>query len=103
LRGRRIPALRTPLPSPRLSTLWLKLVSDADFRVVRELVLGLAHDLLPRDDRWYALTGHPPRIPFDEAARRALAADLPEAGLRGVLTVVEEALVDRFAPRLPTP
>jgi uncharacterized protein YbjT (DUF2867 family) len=102
LRGRRIPTLRTPLPTPRLSTLWLKLVSDGDIRVVRELVMGLAHDLLPEDERWYALTEHPPRIPFDEAARRALAADLPGPGLRGMVTAVEEALVERFGPRLPT-
>jgi hypothetical protein len=102
LRGRRIPALRTPLPTPRLSTLWLKLVSDADIRVARELVLGLAHDLLPRDARWFALTNHPPRVPFDEAARAALEAERREPGLRGRVASLEEALVDRFGPRLPT-
>lgn len=100
LRGRRIPSLRTPLPTPRLSSLWLRLVSDADIRVVRELVQGLAHDLLPEDDRWFTLTGHPTRIPFDEAARRALEADAPEPGWRGFVTSVEEALVDVLGPRL---
>lgn len=102
LRGRRIPALRTPLPTPRLSTLWLKLVSDADIRVARELVLGLSHDLLPRDERWFALTNHRPRIPFDEAARAALEAERPESGLRGRVASLEEALVDRLGPRLLT-
>jgi uncharacterized protein YbjT (DUF2867 family) len=99
LRGRRIPALRVPFPSPRLSSLWLKLVSDADWRIVRELVLGLAHDLLPRDDRYWTLTRHGPRIGFDEAARRALAADPPQQGVRGAFLSFEEALVDLLAPR----
>jgi uncharacterized protein YbjT (DUF2867 family) len=103
LRGRRIPALRVPLPSPRLSSLWLRLVSDADFDVARELVLGLAHDLLPRDDRFWSLVGHGPRIGFDDAAARALAEDPPPEGLRGLAMSVEEALVDLFAPRLRGP
>jgi uncharacterized protein YbjT (DUF2867 family) len=100
LRGRSLPALRAPLPVPRVSTLWLKLVSDADWRVVRELVLGLSHDLLPRDDRYWSLAGLPPPLTFDEAARRALADDRPGEGLRGAVTAIEEALVARFGPRL---
>ncbi len=99
LRGRRIPSLPFPLPNPRLSSMWLKLVSDADWRVVRELVQGLTQDLLPLDDRWWGLTGHGPRVPFDEAARRALAADEGAPGLRGLVLSVEEAIVDRFGPR----
>jgi uncharacterized protein YbjT (DUF2867 family) len=99
LRGRRIPAVRVPIPSPRLSSLWLKLVSDANFDVAKELVLGLAQDLLPRDDRYWGLTGHGPLVPFDEAARRALEAERPGRGFRDALLAIEEALVDRFAPR----
>jgi uncharacterized protein YbjT (DUF2867 family) len=99
LRGRRLPALRAPLPYPRVSTLWLKLVSDAEWSVVKELVLGLAHDLLPADDRYWELARLPPRVPFDEAARRALAATPPPDGVRGALLSLEEALVDAFAPR----
>lgn len=100
LRGRALPAVRAPLPIPRVSTLWLKLVSDADWRVVRELVLGLSHDLLPRDDRYWALAGLPRPEPFDAVARRALETERPASGLRGLVTSAEEALVDRFAPRL---
>jgi uncharacterized protein YbjT (DUF2867 family) len=99
LRGRRIPAVKIPIPSPRLSSLWLRLVSDANFDVAKELVLGLAQDLLPRDDRYWGLTGHGPLVSFDEAARRALAAERPAPGVRGALLALEEALVDRFAPR----
>jgi uncharacterized protein YbjT (DUF2867 family) len=99
LRGRELPALQTPLPSPRLSMLWLRLVSNARWPVVRELVQGLEHDLLPRDDRYWALARLPPRLGFDEAARRALEGDRPTPGLRGTLAAAEEALVDWIGPR----
>jgi uncharacterized protein YbjT (DUF2867 family) len=99
LRGRALPAVRAPLPYPRISTLWLKLVSDAQWSVVRELVLGLAHDLLPADDRYWTLAALPPRVPFDEAARRALAESPRRAGLRGALLSLEETLVDAVSPR----
>ena len=75
LRGRSLPAIEAPLPHPRISALWLKLVSDAPWQVVRELVQGLSHDLLPRDDRYWALAGLPPRTRFEDAARAALAED----------------------------
>jgi uncharacterized protein YbjT (DUF2867 family) len=101
LRGRRVPSLKLPLPAPEVSSLWLRLVSDADFRIVRELVNGLAHDLLPRDDAWWTLTRHGPRIPFADAARRALAADpLQPRSAKGRLLAAEEWLVDRLGPRL---
>jgi uncharacterized protein YbjT (DUF2867 family) len=103
LRGRALPAVRAPLPYPRVSTLWLKLVSDAEWSVVRELVLGLTHDLLPADDRYWALAGLPPRLPFDASARRALEETAPPAGLRGAVLALEEALVDAFAPRRRAP
>ena len=100
LRGRRIPSISFPLPAARVSSLWLRLVSDANFEVARELVLGLAHDLLPRDDQYWALTGHGPLVPFDDAARRALEADAPRPGVRGFAMAIEEALVSRFSPRI---
>jgi uncharacterized protein YbjT (DUF2867 family) len=75
LRGRYIPMLRVPLLTPRLSALWLKLVTGADYRVARELVLGLADDLLPRDARYWRLTGHETLQSFEEAATIALDAE----------------------------
>jgi uncharacterized protein YbjT (DUF2867 family) len=100
LRGRRLPALPVPLPTPRISSLWLKLVSGADYQVARQLVYGLAHDLLPRDDRAWAWLGLPPPTGFDEAARRALAEDRPDPGLRGLIMEAEERLVARVGPRV---
>jgi uncharacterized protein YbjT (DUF2867 family) len=102
LEGRSLPALDLPWLTPRLSALWLRLVTRADYHVARELVLGLSEDLLPRDERYWDLVGRPPLLAFDEAARRALAEE------RRVLTGsrlsrLEERLVHRLAPhRHPT-
>jgi len=100
LRGRSLPTFRTPLPAPRVSAVWLKLVSDADWKVVRELVQGLEHDLLPQDGAsfWNAI-GPRTLIPFDEAARRALAEDRPGHGLRGMLHGLGERIVQAVGPR----
>jgi uncharacterized protein YbjT (DUF2867 family) len=75
LRGRQIMAVEIPLLTPKLSALWLKLVTRADFSVARELVLGLGEDLLPKDGRFWSLIGHTELLPFDEAARRALMSE----------------------------
>jgi uncharacterized protein YbjT (DUF2867 family) len=75
LRGRRFIALKVPFLTPRLSALWLRLVTRTDFSLARELVLGLGEDLLPKDARFWPLIGHSELISFDEAARRALAAE----------------------------
>lgn len=75
LRGRRFLALKVPFLTPRLSALWLRLITRTDFAVARELVLGLQEDLLPKDDRFWELLGRPELTSFDDAARRALAAE----------------------------
>jgi hypothetical protein len=75
LRGRHFIAVKVPLLTPQLSALWLRLVTRTDFSLARELVLGLTEDLLPKDARIWPLIGRPELISFDEAARRALAAE----------------------------
>ncbi|MBC8069395.1 MAG: NAD-dependent epimerase, partial [Deltaproteobacteria bacterium] len=75
VRGRHIFAIEVPLLTPRLSALWLRLVTRADFSLARELVLGLGEDLLPHDDRFWAQAGHTELVSFDDAARRALASE----------------------------
>jgi len=99
LRGRRIPALRVPVLTPRLSALWLKLVTRTDYRLARELVLGLTGDLLPRDERYFELTGHRPRMGFEEAARAALDAERRTASASELIARWEERLVQRVGPR----
>lgn len=101
LRGRRILALEVPLLTPELSALWLKLVTRAEFTLARELVLGLHEDLLPRDERFWQLIGHPELVSFDEAARRALASEPHLPGLRQYIARMEERLVGLTATRRP--
>lgn len=75
LAGIRPLQLPIPILSPGLSSWWLRLITRADFSIARELVHGLGHDLLAADDGvWRRLPDHA-RVPFDEAARRALAAE----------------------------
>jgi uncharacterized protein YbjT (DUF2867 family) len=75
LRGRRFFALKVPLLTPRLSALWLRLITRTDYNLARELVLGLQEDLLPKDARFWALIGRADLTSFDVAARLALAAE----------------------------
>jgi uncharacterized protein YbjT (DUF2867 family) len=61
--------------TPRLSSLWVRLVTRADWNVARHVVLGLTVDLIARDEAFWRLIDAPARLPFGEAARRALAAE----------------------------
>jgi uncharacterized protein YbjT (DUF2867 family) len=75
LLGRSRPVLvEVPVLSPWLSSHWVHFVTRAEWSVAREVVIGLAHDFLARDGRYWELIGHRP-MSFDEAARRALAAE----------------------------
>jgi uncharacterized protein YbjT (DUF2867 family) len=99
LRGRKVPMLEVPLLTPRLSALWLKLVTRTDFSVARELVMGLEHDLLSNDMRYWELIDHTDLVSFDDAARRALSAERAGAGLRNGLARIEERLLDLAGTR----
>ncbi len=98
LDGRHVPAVRVPLLTPRLSAGWLRLVSGADYEVAKELVLGLEQDLLPRDRRYWELTGHPPTWSFRMAAEAALRTEPKQTGLSGWLSRQEERTVRRLLP-----
>ena len=80
---RRVPVLEAPVGSPNLSSQWIRLVTSADWAVSHELVLGLTHDLLARNDEYWQLTEHPPLLTFEQAGRLALE---------------EEAWQRRYAP-----
>ena len=99
LRGRRIFAIDVPMLTPRLSALWLRLVTRGDYGITKELVLGLGDDLLPEDDRFWSTIGHTELVGFDEAARRALAYEARNPDTRPLFARFEEKLVDTFAPR----
>lgn len=90
---RRPPSLDVPLLTPHLSALWVRFVTRADWSVARRIVVGLEHDLLAESDRFWTLIDHPVRVPFAEAARRALAAEEREGvPVRGPWGVVERVL-----------
>ena len=60
-------------------------------------MLGLTHDLLAADDRYWQLIGHARRLPFQEAARRALAEERGRGQMRGLEQLLEAA-VARYRP-----
>ncbi len=74
--GLRAPVMvGVPLLTPWLSSHWVRFVTRAEWSVAREIVLGLKSDVLARDDRYWTAVAHPHRLPLEEAARRALAAE----------------------------
>lgn len=78
--GRRRPRmLEVPLLSPRLSALWIRFVTRAQWKVAREVVIGLTEDLLARDAQFWQLIGHPQRLSLTEAAQLALKAERSES------------------------
>lgn len=79
--GMRTVGVPVPLLTPRLSSLWLRLVTRADFGVARQLVDGLICDLLPESDGWWLRVPEHARVPFDEAVRRALREEIPPGRL----------------------
>lgn len=76
-RGMRPLTIDVPVLTPRLSSLWLRLVTNADYPVARELVDGLASDLVARGRSFWEVAPPHALLPFDEAVRRALAVELP--------------------------
>jgi len=98
--GRRPPIMvELPVLTPALSSHWIRLVTRADWSVARELVLGLTHDLVARDDRFWALIQHPDRLSFAMAARRALEADERASHMATPARALEAAVARLTRPR----
>lgn len=89
------PMLQVPVITPRLSSYWIALVTRANEQIARQLVEGLRSDLIAPDDGFWKLMPNHPRVPFDEAARRALFA---EAQTLPVGVRLLEWLLHRFTP-----
>jgi uncharacterized protein YbjT (DUF2867 family) len=71
LLGRRPLIVEVPLLTPRLSSLWLHLVTPVQASVARPLVEGLRFPTVMRDEKIRALVPFEP-TPFEEAVRAAL-------------------------------
>jgi uncharacterized protein YbjT (DUF2867 family) len=71
LRGKHPVLIEVPLLTPRLSSLWLYLVTPASVAVARPLVEGLRIPTIARDDRIWNLL-QISRTTFDQAIRAAL-------------------------------
>ena len=81
--------IEVPLLSPRLSSHWVRFVTRAEWSVAREVVVGLAEDLLARDDLLWRLIQHPCRLSFADAARLALAAERGDESAAGTWGAIE--------------
>jgi uncharacterized protein YbjT (DUF2867 family) len=94
LRGLRRVMLPVPLLTPRLSSLWLALVSPVYARVGRELIDGVRNETVVRDDRATRDFSVRPR-----GIREALARALVNEDLGFAATRWSDALSSQRAPR----
>ena len=70
-----------PLLTPRLSSLWLRLVTDVDLGTARALIDSMTNEVVVHDRRIEQVTGHH-AMPFEEAAERALRRRADRLGSR---------------------
>jgi uncharacterized protein YbjT (DUF2867 family) len=76
------PKLPVPLLTPRLSSLWIGLVTPVDAGVVRPLIEGLSTETIVTDTSGAKLFDITP-LAFEDALERALADDSATASTRG--------------------
>ena len=72
--GVRRPASRVPVITPRLSTLWVSLITESPRALVGPLVASLRHDMVARPNRVQDLLA-PEATPFEEALAEAVGPD----------------------------
>lgn len=71
IEGRPLVVMPVPLLSPRLSALWLSLVTDVDARTGRSLIASMTNETIVRDNSIRDVVPFEP-LDYDEAALRAL-------------------------------
>lgn len=72
IEGRPMPIVPVPLLTPRLSSLWLALVTDVDARTGRHLIDSMTNEVVVRDHSVRDVVPFEP-MGYDDAARLALA------------------------------
>jgi hypothetical protein len=73
IRGRHIALIEVPVLTPRLSSLWLHLVTPVNASVARPLIEGLRNPTVAHEERLRTLIPFDLK-PFDLMAREALSA-----------------------------
>ncbi len=71
IQGRPLPILPVPLLTPRLSSLWLTLVTDVETATGRALIDSMTNEVVVRDHAIRDLIPFDP-MPYDDAVRQAL-------------------------------
>ena len=97
LMGHRRIIVPLPLLSPRLSSHWLRFITDVDLRTARALVESLTNEVIVHDHRIDALLNHTP-MSFEAAARRALTARQQRLGRLPPIVALPERLVGTAEP-----
>ena len=69
--GRRVPIVRVPLLTPRLSSYWLALVTDVDVMTGRNLIDSMGTEVVVEDESIREIVPGDP-MPYAETVRRAL-------------------------------
>ena len=69
--GRRVPIVRIPLLTPRLSSYWLALVTDVDVMTGRNLIDSMGTEVVVEDESIREIVPGDP-MPYAETVRRAL-------------------------------
>ncbi len=81
IEGRRLLIVPVPLLTPRLSSLWLSLVTDVDTTTGRALVDSMTNEVIVRDDAILTMVPFEP-MTYDEAVRRALSERAAQEGTK---------------------
>ena len=96
------PKLPLPLLTPRLSSLWIGLVTPVDAGVARPLIEGLSTKTVVTDSSGAQLFDVAP-LPFDEALRRAVADDAAAAGVAAPRPAEPRTAAPKAVPPGPRP
>jgi uncharacterized protein YbjT (DUF2867 family) len=72
--GHRVPIVKVPVLTPRLSSYWLALVTDVDTTTGRNLIDSMGTEVVVTDHAIRELVPGDP-LPYEEAVRRALEED----------------------------
>ena len=110
--GKPLRLLTIPFYTPRLSLLWVRVITGAPMELVSPLVESLRHDMVARDPEWLQSRAGLVPTSFDVAMRSALEVERTERASRASAAVATSAAPEpkrrpsnrvRSVQRLPLP